>query len=295
MTDAEKPKLLIPIESWRKIMAYTDLAEGEITGFADVDYDSEQENFIMKEVYLIDQIAEAAEVEMNEEQIAAFMLKRIEAGATQMPRIWWHSHVNMEVFFSGTDDATISEFKNDSYTISLVVNKNRDMKAQLNLWKPFTYMSPIEVRIMFEYTDIPQEIIDEVKEKVKDPPPIQQNTYYNYHDKKKKEKEKGEEGKESLLRLNKGAFGDDLDDEYAEYAEPREKESGWLPLNKELGLEWLKEEREDLWISFDEDMHEYVFWHMQEGIEYKDLNGQYQHWASEKHKEQMSEMDELKK
>ena len=95
------------------------------------------------------------------------MLQRVEEGAIQMPRLWWHSHVDMCVFFSGTDTDNISKFTSDSYTISLVVNKKSEMKAQLNLWKPFAYEIEIAAKPYLEYQEIPQELVEEVAEKVK--------------------------------------------------------------------------------------------------------------------------------
>lgn len=284
MITDEKPKLLIPIESFRKIMAYTQLAEGEITGFADVEYNVERENFVVGEVYLIEQTAQAAEVDMNEEQISKFMLSRIEQGATQMPRIWWHSHVDMAAFFSGTDTQTISEFKSDSYTISLVVNKKREMKANLNLWKPFIYSSAIDVEVMVEYVEIPDEIVEEVKAKVKDmesQTTVYDNNYWRNVKKKGNGEKKGEE-EATLLRIE-----DNLD----EYDVYEGMATGWIPNNVKEGFAWLKEERDNIWVSWDAKMQEYVFYHMAEQILYKDLNNQYQRWGMAKIKEQVKQAE----
>jgi len=160
-------KIIIPLESYRKIFAYVDLVNTEITGFADCEYNEEDKVFKMGEIYLLEQEASGAEVEMSEEKVSEFTLQMVNAGKTQLPRCWWHSHANMNVFFSGTDEEAIKDLKNDTFLLALVVNKERELRADITISKPFNYRwNNVPVEIDYSTSEIPEELREEVKKKV---------------------------------------------------------------------------------------------------------------------------------
>ncbi len=162
-----KPKLIIPHESYKRLKGFVDVCPVEVTGFADVEYDPEEKVFVVGKIYLVKQTAQPAEVDMNEEDVAKFTDELISQGSTQLPRIWWHSHANMPAFFSATDDATQKELVNDSYMISLVLNKEGKMQANLNLWKPFPYrFEDMEISLGAAVDAPTDEIKKEYEEKV---------------------------------------------------------------------------------------------------------------------------------
>ena len=61
---------------------------------------------------------------------------------------WLHSHHTMGAFWSGTDRNEIEAWKNDSWSISLVVNLKQEYKLNISVW------DPVEVS-----EDVPLEII----------------------------------------------------------------------------------------------------------------------------------------
>ena len=161
--------LIVPLKAYNKIMAYTQLVDTEITGFADVTLDLVNKQAIVDEVYLIEQEATGAHVEMDEESVSKFNLWCIEQGMTQLPRLWWHSHVNMETFFSKTDSDTYEEtLNNGSWTIALVVNKHRSMKAVFQQYAPFPFAFDMDIRVLWDETTIPASLKKEVEKKVKE-------------------------------------------------------------------------------------------------------------------------------
>lgn len=174
-------KLIIPLATYRKIMAYTTIADTEISGFAEVEYVESRNAFVAGEVYLLKQEAGGSSVHMDEETVSKFNLERIKAGATQLPRLWWHSHVNMETFFSVTDEDTLKDLQNDTFIIGLVTNKRKAMKAKTYLYNEVQSkvmgiqfntteqieVDPLPVSIEFDYERIPDALRKEVEEKVK--------------------------------------------------------------------------------------------------------------------------------
>ena len=151
------------------MMAYVDLCQGEVTWFFDVDWSEEKQAFVVGEVYLLKQEAGGADVEMDADTIADFLEQMIDQGATQLPRGWGHSHVNMGTFFSVTDEDTIKELTNNTFIVALVVNKQRSMKASVKINSPYYKfrIDDLPVVVQLEYDQIPEEIEKEVAEKVK--------------------------------------------------------------------------------------------------------------------------------
>ena len=161
--------LVISLDAYQKIMGYTRIADGEITGFADVSLDETNKRFLVGEVYLLEQEAGAAHVTMDEEVVSNFNLQMIKKGITQLPRLWWHSHVNMGTFFSGTDVETYKEtLKNDAWCIALVVNKQRQMKAVLQQYVPFPLTFDMDVFVDWDSAPVAKSLEAEVKKKVKE-------------------------------------------------------------------------------------------------------------------------------
>lgn len=173
-------KLIIPLATYRKIMAYTTLCDLEISGFAEVEYVEARNAFVAGEVYLLNQEVSGSATHMDEETVSAFNLERIKAGATQLPRLWWHSHVDMEAFFSAIDEDTLKDLQNDSFIIALVVNKRKAMKAKTYVYNETSSkvmgiqfnsieqmeIDPLSVSIEFDYERIPDSLRKEVEEKV---------------------------------------------------------------------------------------------------------------------------------
>lgn len=163
-------ELVLPLQAYRKIMAYTMTADSEISGFADVDYDKENRKLVVGEVYLLKQISSGAHTNIDEDVVSDFNLSLVKKGKTQMPRLWWHSHHTMGVFFSGTDTDTMDYLENDSFIVALVVNQNREMRADFILNNPIKVkVENIPIHINVEYEEIPATILKEVASKLNKP------------------------------------------------------------------------------------------------------------------------------
>lgn len=71
-------------------------------------------------------------------------------------RFWWHSHVNMSVFWSGTDMATIRSIGSNGWFVSSVFNKKWESRTCLYMKKPFeTFIDEIP---LIEYHAIPADV-----------------------------------------------------------------------------------------------------------------------------------------
>ena len=162
------PTVIIPEASYKKIMYYIKGCDTEISGFFDVVWDKELKSFMVGEVYLLDQTVTGTETEMDEDAIARFNHTLIKSGVKQLPRGWWHSHVNMGAFWSGTDDKAMDDLKNDTFTISIVGNKRSEFKVKLNCYYPFEFaIDDLKLEILEPEETIPASIVKEIAKKVK--------------------------------------------------------------------------------------------------------------------------------
>jgi hypothetical protein len=165
--EEKKIKLIIPLASYRKLIAYVDLCKDEVSGFAKVEYDEERVAFVMGEVYLVKQEASCGNTEMGADEIATFNHELVKRGVRQLPRLWWHSHAGMGVFWSSTDEDTMANLKNDSYMLALETNHEHKFICRLIIWKPFTFVQSLPVDLDVSYQRIPQYLAKEVEKKVK--------------------------------------------------------------------------------------------------------------------------------
>ena len=61
---------------------------------------------------------------------------------------WWHSHHTMGAFWSGTDEKEIAAWKNDTWSIALVVNLKQEYKLNISVWDPVEYSEDVPLEII---------------------------------------------------------------------------------------------------------------------------------------------------
>jgi hypothetical protein len=162
--------LYIQPEVLKKIMYYAEAAEGEVSGLGTILIDKEKD-LIVDEVFLLEQESSAGDTELKPEAISKLMEDMIKKD--QDPgklKFWWHSHADMGVFWSGTDDAC-AETLSREWAFSMVVNKRGEKKCRLDLYNPFRItIDNIRVEEMLEEDeDLKEKCKKEVEEKVKSP------------------------------------------------------------------------------------------------------------------------------
>ena len=74
---------------------------------------------------------------------------------------WWHSHHTMAAFWSGTDLNEIKAWKNDSWSLALVVNLYGEYKLNVSTWDPIEHTVDVPLEII---RDIPQPTKKQLKE-----------------------------------------------------------------------------------------------------------------------------------
>lgn len=126
-------KILFTRKAHDKINYWVQKSEVEISGFGLVKYDKPSLTFIVTDAFLLEQTCGAAHTDIEAQSLSKLMFKTKDA-ENQRLKLWWHSHVNMSAFWSGTDIATIKELGGQGWITATVFNKKGENKSAV-CWK----------------------------------------------------------------------------------------------------------------------------------------------------------------
>ncbi len=135
-------RVRIDADSMERINHWTDIAAGEWSCLGSV-----SDEILVGDVRLMDQVCSAASTELSQEALATFLVTHPQP---ELVRAWIHSHGRLGVFWSQQDEACIEGLANDTYLVSIVVNKKREWKARIDVWQPFRLTFddlPLEIRL----------------------------------------------------------------------------------------------------------------------------------------------------
>lgn len=132
---AELIRLYLLPDVEERIRHYTDLAHGEVSALGLVE--EFEGGFLVTDLFLPRQQCSAASTRLKDEAVATLLLELDRSGRDpSLLRFWFHSHGNLGVFWSDTDNQCIEDLANGDYLLSLVVNKRGDALARLDIYKP---------------------------------------------------------------------------------------------------------------------------------------------------------------
>jgi proteasome lid subunit RPN8/RPN11 len=153
-------------KAYNKLFGYVVSTPQEVSGLGIVE-EVQGIGVAITDVYLLDQVCGPASTELDPLAVSKLLIELSKQGKEKNLLCWWHSHADMGVFWSGTDNTTIQGLKSGSYFVSIVVNKRFDMKARIELYSPVSIsLDDIPVKVLPDITDIPQDIKDEINAKV---------------------------------------------------------------------------------------------------------------------------------
>jgi hypothetical protein len=135
----KNPEVYITQEAKSHLDAYVDICPDEISGLGHV---TRKGNVLtIESILLFTQEVSSGSTDLDGDDVAKFIQEAIQGGQDPSTlKLWWHSHVNMGTFWSGTDTSTIDRFLN-GWMLSIVTNKKREYKTRLDIYEP----SPIRI------------------------------------------------------------------------------------------------------------------------------------------------------
>ena len=117
---------------YQKIMHWVNKSNYEVSGLGKIIYEGGTIRVI--DALLFPQKNTSAHTDIEGEHVAKAMYTLRETPGEL--RWWWHSHVNMDVFWSGTDRDTIEKISAGGWFVATVFNKRHEMRSCLNMVSP---------------------------------------------------------------------------------------------------------------------------------------------------------------
>lgn len=124
------PKIVIPLRVMMDMFRYATAAKNEVGG---VGYIEENDGELyVSDIFLLKQKASAADMTLDPMALNEFVA---ECESPELIKLQWHSHGYGSVFFSSQDVETISGY-DMPYAVSIVVNKNFDIRCRIDIFNP---------------------------------------------------------------------------------------------------------------------------------------------------------------
>lgn len=128
------PELRVTLTVWQKMMAYIINCPTEVNGFGIIDQLT-PEALVLSDVFITEQVAGPAHVNVDPMVLSAMMTDMLARGEDPgKVKFQWHSHVDFNAYFSGTDTANIDRWPGD-WLISVVANKQGEYSCRLDVFK----------------------------------------------------------------------------------------------------------------------------------------------------------------
>lgn len=144
------PILNIPAGLWVRLMTYVKRCPTEINGFGLIQRTgADGLTFEVEDIFITKQRATSHNVEVDEADLMRLMHELTVAEKAHLLHLQWHSHVQMQAYFSGTDHANIERTPRTpgSWLVSLVINQHGELQARLDWFEPFRCWAHVEVRV----------------------------------------------------------------------------------------------------------------------------------------------------
>jgi len=139
-------KIVIGRDAFEDIMYYVNRTNFEISGFGAVEVIDGVPT--VTSIYIMDQENSMAETEIDGSSLAKVEAEHIMSGKPGELRFWWHSHVNMDVFWSTTDMKAIEMLTENGWFIHGVFNKKDEVRCAYSNNEPVSvFVDDIELEI----------------------------------------------------------------------------------------------------------------------------------------------------
>lgn len=131
--------------------------ECSMLGITRIEGEGRNKRIVIHDVAFLPQQNTAANTELDPMALADWMEDEKNEDLLPHARVWIHSHVNFNVFWSPTDIATIEEaFCHGEWMLHLVGNKKGEFLLRFDMYKPFRVtMDGIPFEVLYEVNKEP--------------------------------------------------------------------------------------------------------------------------------------------
>ena len=126
-------------KDWHKVISWAKIAydedKNEISGLATA-VPNKDGIYTVGDIEILKQENTGANTELDGDAVADYKMRyAMKYKNPGIKFVWWHSHHTMGAFWSGTDVKEIEAWKNESFSLALVVNLKQEYKFRVSVWK----------------------------------------------------------------------------------------------------------------------------------------------------------------
>jgi len=157
----------ISVDAMKKIYSYTEAVDSEIGGLLVVDKVNGKQ--VISDALIFPQRASGAEFELDIQSVSTEIAKLAKEKKVDIEKIkgWWHSHNDMEVFWSGTDDACFDNLSTISPIVyGIVVNKRGDEKTRVDINTDLGSIKIRDIKLTPAVTSFDIELMKDARSKI---------------------------------------------------------------------------------------------------------------------------------
>jgi len=130
----DPPGIFIEARAFHRLKLLLKLCPAEIAGLGYVT--PHPEGFLIQDLFVLPQRVTDSDAELDPEALCDFLGRFVgDGGDPSSLQLWWHSHVDGEVYWSETDLETIERFPGNR-VISIVGNQRGELLCRLDLFAP---------------------------------------------------------------------------------------------------------------------------------------------------------------
>lgn len=111
----------------KKIMYWVHKADNEVSGFGMVKYLPKEKCFYITDAFLIEQTVTGGSTDIDPKGYGKLLYETARLDGECL--FWWHSHVKMGVFWSGTDMTTIKDLGKNGWIVASVFNQKGEVRS----------------------------------------------------------------------------------------------------------------------------------------------------------------------
>jgi len=120
-------EISIPQDVHDKIIHWVNKSDKEVSGFGKVEIDKKTGVFKIIDAFLLEQEVGSAHTDICSKALSKLMFESKDSKGDL--RWWWHSHVNMDVFWSAQDRETILDLGKQGWITASVFNKSEEVRS----------------------------------------------------------------------------------------------------------------------------------------------------------------------
>lgn len=171
-------KIYLKLLAYRKLKSLITNCDTEIMGLGKVTA-TNKEIVIIEDVEIMKQEVTSASAEFDKDKLMEFVHSRVAKGDASDWRLWWHSHADMDTFWSATDTDNIDNMGDTAeWMVSIVFNKEMKNLGRVDVFKPLKVSQDnIKIEILIPGVEgVDEWAKKEIKDKLTIPAPTKRES-----------------------------------------------------------------------------------------------------------------------